>query len=276
MKLTYFGTAAAEGWPGIFCHCEYCKRAKELGGKNIRTRSQALLDDTILFDLGPDTYLHMLRDGLDMPGIRHILITHTHEDHFYPKELLYRSEGFANEVTDPLTLYGSDAMVSRMADCFGEPAGEGKMLPGKITCREIEAFVPALIAGYTVTAMQANHDKSERCYIYLAEKDGRALLYGNDTGIFPEATWEFLEGKKLSLVSLDCTTGRFDRRNNHMGVPNVIEVRERLIRMNSADESTRFVATHFSHNGQMMHEDLEKAFEPHGILTAWDGMSVEV
>lgn len=52
MKLTYFGTAAAEGWPGIFCHCVYCERAKQLGGKNIRTRSQALLDDTLLFDLG--------------------------------------------------------------------------------------------------------------------------------------------------------------------------------------------------------------------------------
>ena len=47
MNLTYLGTAAAEGWPGIFCRCEFCERAKRLGGRDIRTRSQALLDDAL-------------------------------------------------------------------------------------------------------------------------------------------------------------------------------------------------------------------------------------
>lgn len=49
MKLQYLGTAAAEGWPALFCECDHCKRAKEAGGRNIRTRSQAVIDDTLMY-----------------------------------------------------------------------------------------------------------------------------------------------------------------------------------------------------------------------------------
>ena len=44
MKLTYLGTAAAEGWPAAFCNCDGCRAARRLGGRNIRTRSQALVE----------------------------------------------------------------------------------------------------------------------------------------------------------------------------------------------------------------------------------------
>ena len=64
MKIQYLGTAAAEGWPALFCRCKACKEAARLGGKNLRTRSQAIIDDCLLVDFPPDTYLHMLRDGL--------------------------------------------------------------------------------------------------------------------------------------------------------------------------------------------------------------------
>ena len=47
MKLQYLGTAAAEGIPAVFCECENCIKSKENGGRNIRTRSQALIDDCI-------------------------------------------------------------------------------------------------------------------------------------------------------------------------------------------------------------------------------------
>ena len=40
MEITYLGTAAAEGIPGIYCGCETCRRAIAAGGRNIMTRSQ--------------------------------------------------------------------------------------------------------------------------------------------------------------------------------------------------------------------------------------------
>ena len=50
MKITYYGTAAGEAWPGVFCQCHVCQEARRLGGKNIRTRSQALIDGALLLE----------------------------------------------------------------------------------------------------------------------------------------------------------------------------------------------------------------------------------
>lgn len=70
MKLQYLGTAAAEGIPAIFCECENCKRSRVLGGKNIRTRSQALVDDTLLIDFNADTYMHFLTYNVPLEKIK--------------------------------------------------------------------------------------------------------------------------------------------------------------------------------------------------------------
>lgn len=276
MKLTYFGTAAAEGWPAMFCGCELCRAAKASGGKNIRTRSQALLDEVLLFDLPPDSYMHMLHGGLDLPGIRHLLITHTHQDHFYPEDLLFRSPGYAHEVNGTLTLYGNAAMVARMDQHAQENYGGPDWVNERLAWQELKPFQATEIAGYAVTPLLARHDYNEACYIYLVEKGGKALLYGNDTGVFPEKSFAHLAGRRLSLVSLDCTTGKHPEGSNHMGVPDVLGVRARLLEMGCADERTVFVATHFSHNGQLLHEELEARFAPQGVIVAYDGLTVSV
>ena len=58
MKFTFLGTAAAEGFSAVFCNCKYCIEARKLKGKNIRTRSQSLINDDLLVDLPADTYSH--------------------------------------------------------------------------------------------------------------------------------------------------------------------------------------------------------------------------
>ena len=77
MKLTFLGTSAAEGFPAIFCNCEYCKEARKLGGKNIRSRSQTLINDDLLIDLPADSYWHFINNGI---------------------ESLYRGDNFENKI----------------------------------------------------------------------------------------------------------------------------------------------------------------------------------
>ena len=48
MKITFLGTAAAEGIPALFCNCQCCTEARRRGGKNLRTRSQSLINDDLL------------------------------------------------------------------------------------------------------------------------------------------------------------------------------------------------------------------------------------
>mgnify|MGYP003538011910 CR=1 FL=1 len=73
MKLQYLGTAAAEGIPAIFCDCENCRKSREAGGKNIRTRSQALIDDELLIDFPADTYMHFLNFEMPLTKIKNCL-----------------------------------------------------------------------------------------------------------------------------------------------------------------------------------------------------------
>ena len=69
MKLTYLGTAASEGFPAVFCNCEFCQEARRLKGKNIRTRSQSLVNDDLLIDIPPDTFMHFLQNNIDIMTI---------------------------------------------------------------------------------------------------------------------------------------------------------------------------------------------------------------
>src|SRR5258708_748081 len=82
MEILLLGTAAAESWPAPFCRCDACVQARKLGGKNIRTRSGALIDGTVKVDFGPDTYSQMHREALDLGSITTLVFTHEHDDHF--------------------------------------------------------------------------------------------------------------------------------------------------------------------------------------------------
>ena len=74
MKLKYLGTAAAEGWPAIFCDCDNCRKAMKRGGRHIRTRSQALVDDKLLLDFPADSLMHMLAYGIPMSELHTCLL----------------------------------------------------------------------------------------------------------------------------------------------------------------------------------------------------------
>ena len=140
MKLKYLGTAAAEAVPAPFCRCRVCERAREKGGRNVRTRSQALLDGRLLIDFPADTYLHALREGLRLYDISSCIITHCHSDHLYPGDLwcLISYAGRRREKR-AFHLYGTGAVLEMVRalpeyhDCFVPPAEAFiKMRPGTL------------------------------------------------------------------------------------------------------------------------------------------------
>src|SRR4030042_946112 len=54
MRLFFLGTAAAEGYPAIFCNCANCRQARLLGGRDQRFRSALLVNDDLLIDFAPE------------------------------------------------------------------------------------------------------------------------------------------------------------------------------------------------------------------------------
>ena len=58
----------------------------ETTGREIRTQTQALLDDgNALIDFPGDSYLHRLSGRVDYNRVEALLLTHWHSDHFYER-----------------------------------------------------------------------------------------------------------------------------------------------------------------------------------------------
>lgn len=276
MKISYLGTAAADGWPAVFCRCDACKRARERGGKSIRTRSQAMIDDTLLIDLPPDTYMHMVTQNLDLGGVQSLIVTHSHQDHFYPLELIMRAAPYAHDPEGVLTVYGN-ANVKRLYEIALAEEDDSQNFHDVVKFEPVDWHSKVTTAdGYRITALPANHKKNERCCTFLIEKDGKSIFYGNDSGFYPEETWEALSGHPLDLVSFDSTMGGAPGGWSHMGLEDNIRAAERFKQIGCADENTKFVVNHFSHNGQLLHEELEEYVKPYGFIVSYDGMEIEI
>ena len=178
----------------------------------------------------------------------------------------------ASQSIETLHIYGNQTVEGKILDL----QQKGKGMPAN-DFHYAKPFEPIEVEGYRITPLTALHDRNEECLFYAAEQGGKALLYAHDTGIFPEPVWEhFLKTKmRFSLVSLDCTTVLHKDGNNHMGLQDCVELRNRLLSMGAADAQTLFVLNHFSHNGGLNHDDLCKAGEKEGLIVAYDGMEIE-
>lgn len=276
MKLKYLGTAAAEGWPALFCDCDNCRRAEAAGGRNIRTRSQSVIDGRLLIDFPADTYLHMLYHGLELRKIRDCIVTHDHSDHLYPADFGMRGKMFANlDGESTFTLYGTEPTGEKVAPIVQRLKDQGS---ARLEYRKVEPFCGFTAAGYAITPLKADHAKLCQPVFYGISDGERSLLYANDTGYFPDETWEYLESHKpyYNLVSLDCTLELKPCRNNHMDLETNEEVRDRLLQIGCADQKTVFVINHFSHNGGAIYDELVPIAQKMGFMVSYDGMEIEI
>lgn len=288
MKITYLGTGAAEGIPALFCNCPLCQKARRLGGKNIRSRSQALVNDDLLLDFGPDVFWHICRFGLDLTKIRTLLVTHTHEDHYTPSELCYRKKPFAylngdseadNYDFPTLDIWMSQGSFDYEGAAYMHRAelGGGKAPMTYHTARAFETFKAGR---YTVTPLTANHAPGFEALIYLVSDGKSTLLYGHDTGLFPDETLEYLsrETPRLDFVSLDCTgmaSGHNTGGGRHMNLERNLITRQALDAFGCTDGTTVWCCNHFSHNGKSTHEELVEIMSKEDFLVSYDGMTAE-
>lgn len=275
MELHYLGTAAAEGCPALFCDCEICRKAREVGGKELRTRTQAIVDGKILIDFPPDTYTHALNNSLQLGQIQHLLVTHSHMDHFFPVELIHRHEHFGHNAKGMLYVYGNDAVEKAFYDAVLIDRFKVHPLDEAVKFVRMEPLADFMADDYHIIPVPADHDKREICYIFIIEKDGKSLLYAHDTGVnLSKEAWECIYSYKYDLISLDATMGKKQIGGYHMGLPDDIAFAEMLEERGCIDKNTIRVINHFSHNGEMTHEQLENFAKEHGMIAAYDGMKM--
>ncbi len=275
MKIRYLGTAAAEGIPAIFCTCENCRKAREVGGKAIRTRSQAIIDDTLLIDFPADAYIHALTYGIDYTKISGCIITHGHSDHLYSEDFMMLAPAFSILPENYMfSVWGTAGVNEKIRNiALKRPST-------KLSLNTIKAFDEFDVAGYHITALPAEHDPASDPVIYQIEKDGKTILYGNDTHYFMDSVWDFWAKTKphFNLVSLDCTNAMKPMTYvGHMSFAENLAVRDKMLEMGLADEKTKFVSNHFSHNGtNSVYDEFLPIAKGNGFDVTYDGMEIEI
>ena len=280
MKIKYDGTGAGYGLPEVFCDCRICRHAREAGGKNIRTRSQAVLDGQLAIDLSVDTFHHSAFCGLDMRKIHHVLVTHNHHDHFFTTDLFSR----VKNMTEPVHFYISEASgqgVRALVEKYEAEIAAGKRDPQAWTravVHTLEYFKPVKILDYTVTPLPARHGKGLDPMIFVIQSEAGNILWGHDTGkFFPEtAQWLKDSGIVFDFVSLDCTLRRGAQITpSHMDLDWCIEMADLLRENGNANENTKFVLSHIGHLVDRTHDELTCEAAEVGMIVAYDGMEME-
>ena len=217
MRLCFLGTGAAEEVPSVWCACPRCRRIRQLGGRNRRRNACAYLEPGIVIDHPPTLTSQAWDAGIDLSAVNHLVFTHAHMDHFYPHLFRWRQgdgtkepQGAAPVVPrydalPHLTVYGSEKIVH---DVRGALRGNSEEALN-MTLQPVRIGETFEVGEYRFTAIPCNHPvPNDTAFNYIIEdREGNTLLYGLDSGVPPEETWEFVEGRKFDAVILDATVG---------------------------------------------------------------------
>ena len=283
-KVKILGSAAAEGIPAMFCNCRVCTAAWKNGGKDIRKRAAYMINEHVRIDFGPDTIQQEHQYALHSENLKHLFISHNHEDHIDTHLLVYRMPGFSVVDSDNiLNIYGCSGVYRRIHQDFwktGHFNGDfSKFRLNPVLLKPFEKielededmeFYP-LLADHMLETVGA-----EPCFYVFRNGKSWAMI-ANDTGYFCEEDWAYLAALNIhfDVVITDCTGGILDARDGHMSGKFVLATRERLEQMGCVDKNTQYFINHFSHNGRLTHAEFEEHYNKYGIQVGYDGLEIE-
>lgn len=279
MKIRYLGTGAAEGFPAVFCNCGNCLRARKDLAAEMRTRSQAVVDGDLLIDFPPDTYVHAMNAGLDLSAVGTLLVTHSHTDHFYAQELVNRGYKFARGMRkETMDIYGNEEVLSVFEEGIRREIRPD--VRRGLRFHAVHAYCDFSAGAYRVLTLPARHGEKEEALLFCVQKEGRTLLWLNDTGPLYDEVYPFLAEKGIcaDLVSFDCTFGDEIQPSSerHMNIYQNIEAREKMHKFCLVKPETKYYVTHFSHNAAPFRERMENVAGRYGFIAAHDGCEAEI
>ena len=288
MNLLILGAGAAEGVPAAYCRCESCQGVRERGGVELKSRSSLRIDDRYQIDINPDSYLQMNRAKTDMYEVRHLLISHSHEDHLslsaiYDKTMSQEVNG------DVLEIYMSEPaydFVQKLINLRPIPEPHASRIKEMFELIPLRYFSSYRIGECTVETVAGAHNAhgvDERSINYLVtDAAGKSLLYAVDTGYYLDDTWEYLEGKRVDALIMDCTfagrTDRGERPHGHLDLRSFLEMLERMHSIGFTDSTTTICATHFNPHQGLSHFEIQERFDASQfrVTAAYDGLSVNL
>jgi len=275
MKIQLLGTSAAPTWPDVFNRGnDYCYKIKEWKGKNIRSRSQTIINDEHVIDFGFDTFYHSVKFNINFANIRDIFITHSHVDHFNKEQLGFIDQVcFGRSFKYPyITLYGNEEVI-KQSKLYRRSEEDLKLV-------EVHAYEPVVCEdGFKWTPIPANHIPNENALNYIIEHNGKTLLYKVDSGPYTDPKlWDFLSNFKFDCI---ITEGTFNFRKTpfagHEIYDTILDMKKRLIEMGCIEDKTPFWLTHIHYfEGGLSHEEAEEITSQDNIHIGYDGAVINI
>jgi len=286
MNMIFLGTGAAEGSPSYYCRCTLCTRIRAAGGKDIRSRSSFRIDGQHQIDFSPDIFHQMVTLGLDTYDLEHLLITHTHKDHFDIAEIMSKMSRIEHN-GKPMHIYLS-APAAEWAINLIEAYGlkwEGTQRSKAFVMHPLhyyESYEAGRLQLVTVPSSHRASAKNELAINYLITlPNGKKLLYASDTGWYTEETWRFLEGYTVDFLIMECTFGNREGyplyAESHLDIPNYLLMLERMREIGLIREHTQVWATHINTAHHLLHDEMQQVFDQsgHRVTVAYDGLSIQ-
>ena len=262
MKITFLGTGAAD-W-----NIDSYKP-----GKFHRRFSSALINDDLLIDPGPHIFHYCETEGTPdmLDGVRNVIVTHSHGDHFVPGSVLRLC------AERDCTLWGDGACLRKLKRLIGEEE------TAKIRFVEFKIGQDYEIDGYKITPLRGNHateDPEENTLIYLIERDGRILFYGCDSAWIPTTSWNVIKNRAVNAMVLELTCGETARNDWRIFEHNTIEMLELMLttfrKYDYFADDVKYYVSHMALTLHTDHETLVETLKPLDVTPAYDGLSFEV
>lgn len=271
MRVTFLGTAAAEGIPSLFCNCYTCKQTRKIGNKNIRRRSSIMINDDLLIDMGPDLLNSCVTFNINLSNLKFCLITHCHFDHFYPENIEIRSERYQLNTFPNLNILANSSVFFKLTQLGYK---DSELHINRI---EAELYKSYIFDDYTIIPIPANHAHEYGMSLnYIVKYKNKTLLYATDTGIYDDVWIKKITNYKFNCIILDGTNVFTDTSPNHLNIKGIEIMKEKFYDNGNIYDDTEIICTHFSHEGLPLHDDLAKRLSEYNIITAYDGMVIEL
>lgn len=278
MNIRFLGTSGAEGFPAVFCRCSNCLAVKE-NKKEFRTRSQLQIENDMLIDFPPETYIRAQNCNLDLSAIKFLLFTHSHADHFYPQEFMLRGGAFAHNMQSEKIEIICNESVKNIFDAITN-RDMNPNIYSNIVWHVVNPYEKLCLNDYNIIALPAKHMSSEQALLYIIEKDNTTLFYCTDSGQIYEEIYDYLvrNNIKIDTVAFDCALcdNFAGDKATHMGLKDNEIVKNFLISKGICSEKTQFILTHFSHNGNPVQKRMEDLAKNYGFTVAFDGMTAKL
>ena len=254
MDIRFLGTGAAD----------WCRDDKNR--TDYRRLSSLLIDNELLIDPGPEIF--DFEADFNFNGIyndiENILVTHSHDDHFCPKNV------------------GKLCAVRPRNIFLEKHVAEQLNSLENIKINTIKAFSTFKVGNYTVTPVPGNHTTDipeEQPFHYIIEKGDKRIFYGLDGAWYRAESWEYLEQFTFDAVILDGTLG-YTHGDNRIFVHNNLYMIEMLADLfksrNMLKSNAKIMLTHMSRDTQLSPDELSEKLSPLGITAAYDGLKVNI